>query len=97
VKFRYTPRFKRELRERDKWWRENRPAAPNLFIEELIAAIEQAVTAPLSAKRYFDASDDNVRYIPMSKTQCGLYYTVFEGDVVLLAVWGGRRRRGPKL
>jgi hypothetical protein len=97
VNFRYTPRFKREVYREEKWWRENRPAAPNLFVEELIAAIEQAVTAPLGAKRYFDASDANVRSIPMPKTRYSLYYTVYDGEVVLLSVWGGQRRRGPKL
>ena len=35
-----------------RWWRENRPAAPELFESELRAALDRIRTAPLSGSAY---------------------------------------------
>ncbi len=43
---------------------------------------------------YFGAP---VRRLLMSKTETHVYYAHVEDAVVVLAVWGARRRRGPKL
>ncbi len=46
MKLEFTARAHREARSHDRWWRENRPAAPQLFAEELRGALEQIRTAP---------------------------------------------------
>jgi len=44
-------RAKRHVDAIDRWWREYRPAAPDLFRQELAAAFELVVIAPQSGRR----------------------------------------------
>lgn len=97
MKYRFTGRARLEIERNDRWWRANRSAAPTLFLEELIAAIEQTVNHPELGKTYRDAVRPGVRYVILPRAQRKLYYLCRDDEVVFLAVWGGRRRRGPKL
>ncbi len=97
MKYRFTGRARLEIERNEQWWRANRQVAPTLFLEELIAAIEQAVNHPELGKMYRDAARPGVRYVILPRTQRNLYYLDRDDQVVFLAVWGGRRRRGPKL
>ena len=59
----FTARALREARAQDRWWRENRHAAPELFMEELQRAFEQVRTAPnlggiFKAKRSGQAGEE---------------------------------------
>ena len=38
----------------ESWWRENRPAAPEMFSREFEAAVRLLETSPLIAKSYAD-------------------------------------------
>jgi len=97
MKLRITPRARREIDRIDARWRKKHLAAPNLFLEEVINAIEQALTVPHAGKRYDGSKRPDVRYVIMLKTERNLYYVVEDDAVVVLGVWGARREFGPKL
>ena len=40
---------------------------------------------------------EGVRYVRMPRTEYKMYYVMGENEVVILTIWGSRRRRGPKL
>ncbi len=81
------------------WWRENRPAAPDLFDEELTRATELLTATPKIGVIYKTKKTDVIYRLLLQKTEQHLYYYVDgdAGEVVLLTVWGVRRGRGPKL
>jgi plasmid stabilization system protein ParE len=97
-----TIRFaRRALIEAEKigaWWREHRPAASDLFEAELAAALAQIATAPTSGAPYSATNlDAPVRRILLRKTAVHVYYADVGQSVVIVSLWGARRRRGPKL
>jgi plasmid stabilization system protein ParE len=51
-----TPEAEEQVRAIDSWWRKERPAAPNLFGEELAAAFELLSNASLGGRRYIRAN-----------------------------------------
>jgi plasmid stabilization system protein ParE len=94
VNYRFTERARIEIDFHDHWWQNHRPAAPTLFLEELLKAIQQAVEQPRLARVYDKNKRPNVRYIPLPKTRSTLYYAVEPDEVIFLGVWGGHR--GPR-
>ncbi len=72
MNYRFTGRARLEIERHDTWWRGNRPAAPSLFLEELIEAVEHAVNHPLLGKVYQDAARPGVRYVILPRTQRNL-------------------------
>ena len=46
---RTTPEADVQILEIDGWWRRNRDASPNLFLQELTAAFDIVATRPISA------------------------------------------------
>jgi plasmid stabilization system protein ParE len=98
VKIRVSGRARREADRHDAWWRANRPGAPDLLIRELLHVLELlGENSNLGA--LYDATrfDGPVRRILMKKTQRHVYHGLLGDEVIILAVWGARRRRGPKL
>ena len=81
------------------WWRENRPAAPDLFDDEMAAALRRLADAPKTAPRYRTVRGQLIRRALMPRTFCHLYFEVHEKQdlVRVLAVWHGARSRGPRL
>lgn len=79
----------------DRWWRQNRPAAPSLFREELLDALRVIEGSP-SVGSVFKKQYRRVRLL---KTRNHVYYQVDEqqGVITVVAVWGMPKRRGPKL
>jgi plasmid stabilization system protein ParE len=96
MKVRLTPRALSEAKRKKTWWRENRPAAPDLFEEELSATIDVLRTT-LIGTVYPANLSAGVRRALMPRTRNYLYYAVQENEVVVLSVWGTPRERGPKL
>jgi hypothetical protein len=45
-RFRFTDEGRARARFVDDWWRANRPDAPDLFVDELEAAIARMLVAP---------------------------------------------------
>lgn len=99
MKVRFSPRAQRRARIVARWWRENRPAAPTLFDDELHEAIERLKSHPTLGPEYESIGGEIVRRVLLPKSAQHVYYAVDdENDVVVIyTVWGARRGRAPKL
>lgn len=84
-----------EVERIDAWWRENRPAAPSLFAEELEAALHTLAETPAAAVRYAPAP--RVRRRLLRRTHHHLYVIEEAATVYVVAVWSAYRGRGPRL
>ena len=83
----------------ESWWRENRPAAPDMFSRELEAAVRLLEISPLIGKAYPEAPVPEVRRLLIGRSRYHLYWEVDAGShaVTVLAVWYARRGTGPRL
>lgn len=79
----------------DAWWRENRPAAANLFAEELETALRTLAETPAVTLRYAPRPD--VRRLLLRRTRHHLYVIEEPSRVLVVAVWSAHRGRGPRL
>ncbi len=94
-----TPEGETQLAARKRWWRENRPKAPDLFDEELAQAMDQVAQAPESFPIFAERRGHTIRRCLLQKTRCHLYFEIraAAGDVWVLAAAGGQRRRPPRI
>jgi len=98
VKLELSPRAVREAERCARWRRENWPAAPMLFEEELRAALDQIRTAPQPGIAYQAMRGREHRRVLMPRTRSHVCYRVVGPDRVrILAVWSAVRGRGPRL
>lgn len=83
----------------DSWWRENRRDAPRLFTEEFAAVCRQILSKPTIFKPYCERGGVSVRRWLLGRTEQFVYYEVdFDRELlIVLRVWGARRKRDPKL
>ena len=98
MKLVFTPEAERQANEIDAWWREHRPDARQLFARELAEARELILATPGIGVKYTAASGKTARRV-LPKTRNHVYFEVDEERelVIVLAVWGAPRRRGPLL
>ena len=92
-----TPEADDKIRTIDSCWRENRTAAPNLFSEELAAALDLLEGIPNVGRSYGHPTVKNVRRILLRSTRYHVYYVVLGDAVVVLSVWSAVRGSGPYL
>ena len=80
-------------------WREKRPVAPDLFIDELDAALGFLTRQPRGGKAYPTPVHPNLRRHIMMRTRYHLYYEyLIEEDLVWVHdVWSAVRGEGPPL
>jgi plasmid stabilization system protein ParE len=98
VKLRVSARAQREADRIDAWWRENRPSAPDLFARELVYFVELLLDVPTLGTAYeAEHFDGPVRKVVLERTECTLFYGQLGDELIVLCVWGARRKRGPKL
>jgi len=99
VKVRISARARRNIETIQRWWIENRPAAPSLFLDELAAAEALLCTSPQVGRIYAVHRTGAVRRVVLQKTRHHLYYQyrADRDELVVLVVWGSPRERGPKL
>ena len=97
MKIRFTPRALVEAKRRKTWWLKNRPAAPELFELELGAALSTLMTTPITGKVYEADVGFPVRRVLLKKSASHVYFGLNGDELVVLSVWGARRKRGPKL
>ena len=95
----FTPEAERQADEMESWWRRHRPKAPGLFAGELAEGCRLIATMPTLGATYETKSGSVVRRVLMPKTRTHVYFNVDEERdvVIVLAVWGAPRRRGPRL
>ena len=71
------------------WWRENRPAAPDLFVRELVGAIDLLTRAPDVGRRYRRSGLPGLRRLLLPGSRYFVYY-VHDSDkneCIVMAVW----------
>ncbi len=92
------PEAEAQIEAIDEWWRENRPASPDLFAQELAAAIALIETWPMVGRARRHLGVPGLRRVVMRSTRYHVYYApAGEGRLFVLAVWSAVRRRGPNL
>jgi len=91
------PEVEEQIRAIDSWWRENGPAAPSLFAEELAAGFELLKKAPQVGRRYPHPAVKNVRRLLLRSSRYHVYYTSGEEILIILSVWNAIRGTGPDL
>jgi plasmid stabilization system protein ParE len=92
-----TPEAQDQARTIDDRWRKERPAAPDLFLEELAAAFALLSSTPLAGRRYRHATVADVRRVLLRSSRYHVYYRPRDEDIVVLAVWSAVRGSGPEL
>ena len=84
-----------EVERTDAWWREIRPAAPDLLANELDQALIALEGTPGLGLRY--APKPGIRRLLLQRTSYHLYFLVQADRVQVVAVWSAYRGRGPAL
>jgi plasmid stabilization system protein ParE len=82
-----------------RWWNDNRPKAPGLFLEKLDAGLERLMSTPMAGLRYRGSGITGMRRLVMPRTRYHVYYTVVEEEALVRihAIWHSSRGRGPTL
>lgn len=92
-------RARRQVERVSSWWHANRPLSASLFEDEFERALRQLVSTPYSGALYPTERRPALRRLLLPKTEYHLYFTLERNESVLVihALWGARRERGPKL
>jgi len=89
-----------QIRAAHAWWRANRLAAPLVFADEIASVVARLRAAELVAGALYPSrSVPGVRRVLCPRTRYHVYYVIDDelDAAVILAVWGGKRGRGPPL
>lgn len=86
---------KRHVDVIDAWWQANRSSAPELFLEELAAALEALTSVPLTGRMCRVPGVRDARRIVLRATRYHVYYRVARDTVTVIAVWSAIRGTGP--
>jgi hypothetical protein len=78
------------------WWLANR-GYQELFATELESALQILTVLPGAGTPYTQTPLPNLRRFYIQKLACHLYYTFDDDQVMVRALWGARRVRGPNL
>ncbi len=76
------------------WWLENRDHQ-ELFATELEHAVQILALLPGAGTPYAQTDVKDLRPLYLRKLACHLYYTFNDDEVIVRAMWGARRDRGP--
>jgi plasmid stabilization system protein ParE len=74
-------RAAREIAEIDAWWRENREAAPELFADELLSALDMIALVPSLGAPARSPRLPDLRRVLLRRTQYYVYYRVSAGTL----------------
>ena len=93
------PVAEEQIRAADQWWRENRRASPNLFVDEFEQALRWLREMPAIGSRFRRSTVPGVRRILLRRSRYWVYYIPDESHslVYVLAVWSGHRGSDPPL
>ena len=99
MNFLISKRARRQIEKIQAWWFENRPAARALFLDELAQAEYLLRGNPTLGLVYAAHKSGVVRRVLLTRTRHHLYYRyrLDREELMVLAVWGAPRERGPKL
>ena len=94
-----TPLAAEQIRSEARWWRRNRPKAPNLFRQELRRVFKLIAEFPEAGGPAEDVELAGVRRVLLGGTQHYLYYRPNEETerIEVLAVWSTSRGEPPPI
>jgi plasmid stabilization system protein ParE len=92
-----TPEADAQIHTIDVWWRGNRTASPDSFLDELSNALDLIAQTPHLGRPYRRSPVPGVRRLVLRVTRYHVYYAIGEHEVIVLAVWHGQRAVGPPL
>ena len=85
----------RQIDAADSWWKENRPASPDLFMSELRVGLGQIRRVPTVFADLGDPRMPGLRRLLMPKSRYYIYWTTQAEVVEILAVWHTSRGQSP--
>jgi plasmid stabilization system protein ParE len=90
----FTARATNQARRALTWWRENRPAAPDLLEQELRSVLALVAAAPTLGAVARDTRIKDVRRVLLRRTRYHIYYRIEAAFARLevLALWHTSRR-----
>ncbi len=91
---RFTSTAQEHVRREKDWWLENRTHT-DIFATELEQALKVLTVLPGAGTPYPYSEVAGLRRIYLRKTACHIYYTFDEHEVIVRALWGAKRGRGP--
>ncbi|MGA2450798.1 MAG: type II toxin-antitoxin system RelE/ParE family toxin [Polyangiaceae bacterium] len=90
-------RATREIEDVDAWWRQNRPASPDLFLAELESMLAATALMPALGAAIRGERVPGLRRVLLRRTKYHVYYRVSGETLEVLAVWHAARGAGPGL
>ena len=99
MKVAFTPEADRQATELDGWWREHRPAAPDLLARELADGLALLALTPTAGTCYTAQGGRTFRRLLLPRSRNHVYFEIDEvhGLLIVHAVWGTPRGREPDL
>jgi plasmid stabilization system protein ParE len=94
---RTTPEADAHIRDIDDWWRTNRCAALDLFLDELAGSFDMIRAAPQIGRLYRRSPVPGTHRLLLTLSRYHVYYVPRPADIMVLAVWHARRGVGPPL
>lgn len=95
-RIRFTTTALQHVRREKSWWVKNRTHT-EIFVTEFEDTLRVLARLPGSGTPYSQAGVAGLRRIYLRKVSCHIYYTFNEDDVVVRALWGAFRGRGPRM
>jgi hypothetical protein len=93
---RFTATAREHVRREEAWWLSNRDH-PDVFAEELEQALQIITALPGAGTFYAQSPVPGVRRVYLRRVAAHLYYTFDSDEVIVRALWGARRERGPRI
>lgn len=92
----FTETAAQHVRREREWWLANRDHQ-ELFASELESALHVLAVLPGAGTLYTQGGTPGLRRFFLRKLSCHLYYTFDDELLIVRAMWGARRERGPDL
>jgi len=93
---RFTATAQEHVRREKAWWLVNRDHA-DVFTQELEQALKIIAALPGAGAPYPQSTVPGIRRVYLRRVAAHLYYTFDDAQVIVRAIWGARRERGPEL
>jgi len=93
---RFTATAGQHVAQERSWWLTNRDHQ-ELFATELESAVRILAILPGAGTPYLQTNLPTLRRLYVRKIGCHVYYTFDDDEVIVRALWGARRERGPTI
>jgi hypothetical protein len=93
---RFTATAAHHVAQERNWWLTNRDHQA-LFATDLESALNILAILPGAGTPYLRTEAPALRRLYLRKISCHIYYTFNDDEVIVRALWGVRRERGPTI